>query len=106
MRRLIADLLDFTRTRLGGAIPLMRVPADLSDICQQVVFEIQAAHNSAVTRATATSFANPTTAGSGTVLVWASISRGRLWPLMGAKVDSPPQHAQQRAAHLSSQPTW
>lgn len=48
MERLISDLLDFTRTRLGGAIPLKRVPADLCDVCQQVVLELQAANGSAV----------------------------------------------------------
>jgi signal transduction histidine kinase len=48
MERLIGDLLDLTRTRLGGAIPLDRRDADLHQICEDVVTECQAAHPEAV----------------------------------------------------------
>jgi signal transduction histidine kinase len=44
MTRLITDLLDFTRTRLGGGIPIVRRPSDLQQICQDVTREIQEAH--------------------------------------------------------------
>jgi signal transduction histidine kinase len=48
MERLIGDLLDLTRTRLGGAMPLDRRDADLEEICADVVTECQAAHPDAV----------------------------------------------------------
>jgi signal transduction histidine kinase len=48
MERLIRDLLDLTRTRLGGTIPLDRRDADLQKICEDVVTECQAAHPDAV----------------------------------------------------------
>jgi signal transduction histidine kinase len=44
MERMIADLLDLTRTRLGGAIPLKRARVDLQQLCDEVLLEIQAAH--------------------------------------------------------------
>lgn len=44
MGRMIGDLLDLTRTRLGGTIPLKRVPLDLQQLCDEVVLEVQAAH--------------------------------------------------------------
>jgi hypothetical protein len=44
MGRMIGDLLDLTRERLGGAIPLKRVPVDLQRLCDEVVLEVQAAH--------------------------------------------------------------
>ena len=43
MERMVADLLDLTRTRLGGAIPLERRPADLRDVCEEALLEIRAA---------------------------------------------------------------
>jgi signal transduction histidine kinase len=48
MERLIADLLDLTRVRLGGAIPLTRRRADLLQICEDVVTEVRAVHPEAV----------------------------------------------------------
>lgn len=48
MERLIGDLLDLTRTRLGGAILLDPRDADLQKICEDVVTECQAAHPEAV----------------------------------------------------------
>jgi hypothetical protein len=40
MERMIADLLDLTRTPLGGAIPLKAVHTDLQNMCEEVVLEI------------------------------------------------------------------
>lgn len=43
--RQIADLLlDFTRARLGGGIPVSRRPGDLNEMCRRVADEFQAAH--------------------------------------------------------------
>jgi len=44
MERLIADLLDLTRTRLGGTLPLTRRQADLHQICEDVLLEVRAGH--------------------------------------------------------------
>ena len=48
MERLIADLLDLTRTRLGGVIPLKAVNTDLQSVCEEVVLEAQASYPDAV----------------------------------------------------------
>ena len=50
MERMIGDLLDLTRTRLGGAIPLKRVRTDLQQLCEEVVLEVQTAQPQAVVR--------------------------------------------------------
>lgn len=42
MTRMITQLLDFTRTRLGGGFPLEAKLADLREICQRVVEEFEA----------------------------------------------------------------
>jgi PAS domain S-box-containing protein len=42
MGRMIADLLDFTRGRLGGGIPISPKPANLHSICQHVLEELEA----------------------------------------------------------------
>lgn len=44
MQRMIADLLDFTRGRLGGGIPISPRPAHLRSICQQVLEELEVGH--------------------------------------------------------------
>ena len=44
MSRMVDDLLDLTRSRLGDGIPVTRVPMDLSPLCQQVLAELQAVH--------------------------------------------------------------
>lgn len=44
MERMIADLLDLTRSRLGGGIPVHPAPAELGAICNQVVEELRVAH--------------------------------------------------------------
>lgn len=44
MARMIADLLDFARARLGGGISIVLQPADLTAICRQAIREIHALH--------------------------------------------------------------
>jgi PAS domain S-box-containing protein len=44
MTRMIRDLLDFTRARLGGGLVLERRPLDLHALARQVVDEVQLAH--------------------------------------------------------------
>jgi signal transduction histidine kinase len=44
MAAMIADLLDFTRTRLGPGMPLARTTVDLTRLCQEVVDEARSAH--------------------------------------------------------------
>jgi signal transduction histidine kinase len=42
MRRMISDLLDFARGRLGGGIPISARPVDLGVLCREVVEELEA----------------------------------------------------------------
>ena len=44
MRKLISNLLDFTRTRLGQSLPVKQEETDLALICRQTVAELAAAH--------------------------------------------------------------
>ncbi|MGZ9271749.1 MAG: sensor histidine kinase [Candidatus Binatia bacterium] len=44
MARLINNLLDFTRTRLGQSLPVRRVEIDLAPVCRNTVAEIAAAY--------------------------------------------------------------
>jgi len=44
MKRMIDDLLDFTRTRLGSGMPLRRSPFDLGVLCSELIAECHAAH--------------------------------------------------------------
>jgi signal transduction histidine kinase len=44
MDRMIEDLLDFTRTRLGTQLPMSPAPCDLREICKQAVDELSASH--------------------------------------------------------------
>jgi signal transduction histidine kinase len=44
MDALIGDLVDFTRTRLGAGMPIVRTELDLETICRQTVDEISAFH--------------------------------------------------------------
>jgi hypothetical protein len=41
---MVGDLLDFTRSRLGGGIPIQRAPLSLGKVVHDVVEEISAAH--------------------------------------------------------------
>jgi phosphoserine phosphatase RsbU/P len=42
---MIDQVLDFTRARSGGGIPLVRAAADISAICAQAVDELSAVHH-------------------------------------------------------------
>jgi K+-sensing histidine kinase KdpD len=44
MAGIIRDLLDFSRARQGGGIPIQRAPADLGEIASRAILELQAAH--------------------------------------------------------------
>lgn len=44
MARMIGDLLDFTRGRLGGGIPITRQTTNLYLVCRHVLEELEAAH--------------------------------------------------------------
>lgn len=44
MGRMVDDILDFARGRLGGGIPIEAVPADLATLAQQVVDETSFGH--------------------------------------------------------------
>lgn len=50
MDRMIADLLDLTRTRLGGSLPLKRRPANLQRVCEDAMVEIRAGEPDALVR--------------------------------------------------------
>jgi signal transduction histidine kinase len=41
INRMIADLLDLTRTRFGESIPVLPAPIDLDPLCRQVVAELE-----------------------------------------------------------------
>jgi signal transduction histidine kinase len=41
MTRMISQLLDFTRIRLGGGLPLERTRTDLADICRAIIDELE-----------------------------------------------------------------
>jgi signal transduction histidine kinase len=44
MNALVGDLLDFTRSRLGGGIPIVRADMDMGRVCRQTVEELAALH--------------------------------------------------------------
>ena len=44
MAKIISQLLDFTRARLGGGIPIERRPVDLAEVCAEVIAEQETAH--------------------------------------------------------------
>ena len=44
MARMISDLLDYTRTRLGAGMPVNPVTMDLGLICSELIAEYQSAH--------------------------------------------------------------
>jgi signal transduction histidine kinase len=48
MERLVADLLELTRARLGGSMPLARSPTDLGLVCDEVIAEIRAGQPDAI----------------------------------------------------------
>ncbi|WP_233262190.1 ATP-binding protein [Vitiosangium sp. GDMCC 1.1324] len=50
MRRMIADLLDFTRGQLGGGIPVNRQPVELLQLTRHVLEELETGHPGRVFR--------------------------------------------------------
>jgi len=44
MNRMVSDLLDLTRTRLGSGIPVTLKQMDLTPVCEQVIAELEAVH--------------------------------------------------------------
>jgi signal transduction histidine kinase len=50
MARMIGDLLDYTRTRLGAGMPVSPAPMDLSGLCRAVFEEFRTAHPTRVIR--------------------------------------------------------
>jgi PAS domain S-box-containing protein len=44
MAKMISQLLDFTRSRLGGGIPLEPTPLDLAELCAEVIADLEIAH--------------------------------------------------------------
>lgn len=44
MNRMVSDLLDLTRTRLGAGIPVTPQAMDLAPVCQAVIAELEAVH--------------------------------------------------------------
>jgi signal transduction histidine kinase len=44
MTRMIADLLDFTRSRLGGGFPIQTQRMNLRDLCETVIEELELAY--------------------------------------------------------------
>lgn len=44
MDKLITDLIDFTRSRLGRKLPMLIAPANMAKICADIVEELQIAH--------------------------------------------------------------
>ncbi|XXF77732.1 PAS domain-containing protein [Myxococcaceae bacterium GXIMD 01537] len=44
MARMIDDILDFARSRLGGGIPVVRRPLDMAEACRTVLEELQVSH--------------------------------------------------------------
>ena len=48
MERMIGDLLDLTRAKLGGSMPIDRRPMDLQKLCEDAITEIRTGHPEAV----------------------------------------------------------
>ena len=48
MNHMVGDLLDFTRSRLGSGVPVVRRDTDLADVARHAVEEIAAAHRERV----------------------------------------------------------
>ena len=48
MERMVGDLLDLTRARLGGALPLKRRTVDLQQVCDEAIMEIRVRQPDAV----------------------------------------------------------
>jgi PAS domain S-box-containing protein len=44
MARLVSDIMDWTRERLGSGVPITPVRTDLAEICEQVITELETLH--------------------------------------------------------------
>lgn len=44
MATMVNDLLEYSRLQLGGAMPMVRLPADFAEICRRAVDDARAAH--------------------------------------------------------------
>lgn len=44
MQRMLRDILDFTRARLGGGIPIERAPGDVAQLAREAAEEVQLVH--------------------------------------------------------------
>ena len=45
MSRMVADLLDFARGRMGDGIPIRDAPMDMAVVCKEAIDELQSAHS-------------------------------------------------------------
>jgi PAS domain S-box-containing protein len=50
MSKIISQLLDFTRSRLGGGIPIDLRPIDFAEVCAEVIAEYETVHPNCVLR--------------------------------------------------------
>jgi hypothetical protein len=80
MSRLIDDIMDFARGRLGGGVPLARSPVAIVDVARDVVAEVSAAHPDRVLRLHA-SDGEP-----------ASLDRGRIAQMLANLVANAVEH--------------
>ena len=84
--RLIDQVLDLTRSRLGGGIPIDPSPLDLNDVCQQIVNETELTHPDRPVRANFTGDLGG---------VW---DRDRLYQLLENLVGNAVHHGDPRSA--------
>ena len=84
--RLIDQVLDLTRSRLGGGIPIDPVPFDLNDLCWQVMNETELNHPNRPLRVDLRGELGG---------VW---DRDRLYQLLGNLVGNAVQHGEPRTA--------
>jgi signal transduction histidine kinase len=50
MARMISDLLDYTRTRLGAGMPVAPAPMEMGSLCKELINEFRSAHPNRVIR--------------------------------------------------------
>lgn len=84
MLRLIEDIMDFARGRLGGGIALSLQPVTIGDVVNEVVAELASAHPERTIRVTS--------AGTGTSLLDRTRVAQLLSNLVGNAVQHSPQH--------------
>ena len=54
MSNMIGDLLQYTRTQLGGKMPILKILADMKDICESAIDDARALHPECVFKFTTT----------------------------------------------------